>query len=341
MPDQPPTHPHEGEPGEATAGEATVGEAAADEAAAGEATAREAARADALEPDPTADLLALAGTPGLVPAELRDVSFPVSLRGYDRTEVDAYVKRVNQVVAELEVSRSPQSAVKHALDRVGEQTAGVLQRAREAAEELSSTTLAEAEHASRRAHVEAAELMERADKESRELLERATEESDELLTRAHREAAERLSDAEARVAAAQAASEARLEELEGEIEEALAERRRVLEEIRATAAGLDAFAEDAEREGRRPGEDRGEKGRDSPVGDPRGEHPLEPATHSGADPGEQPTEVAPAIDSASGAIEPQDAEETPSQARRPAPTRPRQPRPPRRAPSEAEPGTRA
>ena len=45
-----------------------------------------------------------------VPAEIRDVSFPVSVRGYDRRAVDVYINRVNRVIAELEVSRSPRRA---------------------------------------------------------------------------------------------------------------------------------------------------------------------------------------------------------------------------------------
>jgi DivIVA domain-containing protein len=56
----------------------------------------------------------------VVPAE-RNVTFTGSRRGYDRGAVDAYVERVNRLIAELEVTRSPQAAVRHALERVGEQ----------------------------------------------------------------------------------------------------------------------------------------------------------------------------------------------------------------------------
>jgi DivIVA domain-containing protein len=49
-----------------------------------------------------------------VPADVRDVSFATAVRGYDRREVDAYVERVNRVIAELEISRSPRAAVKPA-----------------------------------------------------------------------------------------------------------------------------------------------------------------------------------------------------------------------------------
>src|SRR5205823_3153632 len=66
-----------------------------------------------------------------VPADIRNVAFPAAMRGYDRDAVDAYVRRVNRVIAELEVTRSPQAAVRHAVERVGEQTKTILDEARE------------------------------------------------------------------------------------------------------------------------------------------------------------------------------------------------------------------
>ena len=58
-----------------------------------------------------------------------DADFPVVLRGYDRVAVDAYVKKTSQLVAELQATRSPEAAVRRALERVGEQISGILQRA--------------------------------------------------------------------------------------------------------------------------------------------------------------------------------------------------------------------
>ena len=59
----------------------------------------------------------------LVPTEIRNVSFPASVRGYDRAAVDAYVKRVNRAIAELEVGRSPHAAVRHASSSCGSRPA--------------------------------------------------------------------------------------------------------------------------------------------------------------------------------------------------------------------------
>ncbi|HEX2496539.1 MAG TPA: DivIVA domain-containing protein, partial [Gaiellaceae bacterium] len=91
--------------------------------------------------------------------DVRNVSFPGSVRGYDRDAVDAYVERVNAVIAELEIGSSPKAAVRHALEQVGEQTAGILQRAREAAEEITASARQEADASTARAKAEASELV--------------------------------------------------------------------------------------------------------------------------------------------------------------------------------------
>jgi DivIVA domain-containing protein len=69
--------------------------------------------------------------------ELRATSFPMALRGYDRAAVDAYVEQVHRVIAELEVSRSPESAVKNAVAQVTDETRGILERVQEAEREAA------------------------------------------------------------------------------------------------------------------------------------------------------------------------------------------------------------
>src|SRR5207245_4505936 len=61
-----------------------------------------------------------------VPQDILDVSFPVAVRGYDRRAVDAYIKRVNRVIAELKVRSSPPAAVRHALEQAEEEDQGLL-----------------------------------------------------------------------------------------------------------------------------------------------------------------------------------------------------------------------
>jgi hypothetical protein len=90
----------------------------------------------------TAPLTMLPADPVAVAA---DVDFPVVLRGYDRVAVDAYVKRMSQLVAELEARRSPEAAIRGAIERMGEQISGVLQRAHDTAGQLIARSRAEAE----------------------------------------------------------------------------------------------------------------------------------------------------------------------------------------------------
>ena len=177
-----------------------------------------------------------------VPADIRDVSFATAMRGYDRREVDAYVERVNGVIAELEISRSPQSAVKHALDRVGEQTTGVLQRAREVADELTQTALTEADHVTRRAKVEAEEMIEQAQMRAHELRGRSKDEADQIVARAAEAAAERVKQAEGQARAVQAEAEGRLRALRADINAATNARRRLVDELRRSAGELEEFA---------------------------------------------------------------------------------------------------
>jgi glyoxylase-like metal-dependent hydrolase (beta-lactamase superfamily II) len=96
-------------------------------------------------------------------------NFPVVLRGYDRLAVDAYVKRTAQLVAELHTTRSPEAAVRRALERVGEQISGILQRAHETAEQITATSRAEAEDRLQRAREEAEEIKRGAELKVREL----------------------------------------------------------------------------------------------------------------------------------------------------------------------------
>jgi DivIVA domain-containing protein len=102
-------------------------------------------------------------------AELRQPDFPVALRGYDRDAVDDYVERVNRTIAELEAGRSPQAAIRHALDQVGEETSGILERAHETADGVTARSRAQAEERIQRAEREAREIAEAAEVRSRVL----------------------------------------------------------------------------------------------------------------------------------------------------------------------------
>jgi cell division septum initiation protein DivIVA len=97
------------------------------------------------------------------------VDFPVALRGYDRFAVDAYVERTAQLVAELQSTRSPQGAVRRALERVGGEISGILQRAHDTADEITARSRAEAEERLETARREATEIAAEAERRVREL----------------------------------------------------------------------------------------------------------------------------------------------------------------------------
>lgn len=157
----------------------------------------------------TAPLASLPDDP--VP-DVANVDFPVALRGYDRMAVDAYVRRTSQLVAELNAGRSPQAAVRRALERVGEDVSGILQRAHETAEQITAQSRIEAE----------------------DRLESARREADQLVSTARQEADALLSEARGHLA-----------ELDAETDRIWGERHRIVEDTRALASQLLALAETA------------------------------------------------------------------------------------------------
>src|SRR5260370_9198725 len=111
----------------------------------GKAEPRETHSPGAPEPQPSFGQLR-----HYVPQDILDVSFPVSVRGYDRRAVNAYTERVNRVIAELKVSASPPAAVRHALEQAEEKVQGLLHAAREAAEEITASERHQAEESTDR-----------------------------------------------------------------------------------------------------------------------------------------------------------------------------------------------
>jgi DivIVA protein len=114
----------------------------------------------------TAPLATLSDDP--VPS-VADVDFPIVLRGYDRIAVDAYVRQTSQLVAELQATRSPETAVRRALERVGEEVSGILQRAHETAEHITAQSRREAEDRLEAARAEAIQITAAAGERVKEL----------------------------------------------------------------------------------------------------------------------------------------------------------------------------
>jgi DivIVA domain-containing protein len=187
-----------------------------------------------------------------VPAEIRNASFPVGMRGYERTAVDAYVKRVNRVIAELEVTRSPQAAVRHAVERVEEQTKSVLEEARASAEKIVETAQSEADEIVAQSKAKAADLVVAADSEA----ERIKTESDQLVADSKAQAEKIVAQAKAEaeqlkqksdreLAELQATAEARMRELEADTASVWDRRHELLDDIDRMANRLHEAAVEA------------------------------------------------------------------------------------------------
>jgi DivIVA domain-containing protein len=149
-----------------------------------------------------------------VPADVRNVTFPVGVRGYDRKAVEAYVKRVNRVIAELEVTQSPQAAVRHAVERVEEQTRSVLEEARNSAEKITTTAQGEADEIVAQAKAKAADLVVAASTES----DRIRAESDERIAQAKAQAERIVAEAKATAEQHRTEAEQKLAKLHEEAE---------------------------------------------------------------------------------------------------------------------------
>jgi DivIVA domain-containing protein len=191
-----------------------------------------------------------------VPPDLLNVSFPVAMRGYDREAVEAYVKRVNRVIAELKVSASPRAAVTHALEQTEQQVSGLLQRARDTGEEIVASARQEAEEIVSKSKAEAAELhvnvsseadaiKAEADKvladarsEGEDILARSQQEAESTRARSQAEAEERRRQLEEELDALREAAEARMRELQTDTARVQGERRELLEDIRVRGSTL-------------------------------------------------------------------------------------------------------
>jgi DivIVA domain-containing protein len=121
--------------------------------------------------------------------EVRSIDFPVGLRGYERAAVDHYVEKVSRLITELEMYSSPESAVRHALDEVSEETRGLLERARQTSEEITARSRAKADDRLQQAEREAHELREAAQRDAEQIREQAQRDANEVRDGAQREAA--------------------------------------------------------------------------------------------------------------------------------------------------------
>jgi DivIVA domain-containing protein len=196
-----------------------------------------------------------------VPEDILNVSFPVSVRGYDRRAVDAHLKRVNRLIAEVKVGASPRAAVRHALQQTEQQVSGLLERAREAGEEIIASARQEADENSERAKAELAELVvnvsaeadatkaeaetliANARTEAEDILVRSRLEAENTVAKAGAEADEQRQQLEEELAGLRDEAETRMGELQADTEAVWKERRQLLADIREKASGMFELAD--------------------------------------------------------------------------------------------------
>jgi DivIVA domain-containing protein len=134
---------------------------------------------------------------------VRNVQFPILLRGYDRRAVDEHLAGIAQLVAELEATQLRENVVQRALEEVGEQTSRILQSAHETADEIAARSRSQAEGRIQRAEGEA-EIIRR---EAQQHAEQVARDTDRLKADRRRLVEELRVFAEEVLAAADAALE--------------------------------------------------------------------------------------------------------------------------------------
>jgi cell division septum initiation protein DivIVA len=171
--------------------------------------------------------------------DARTVEFPVGLRGYERGAVDRYVERMSRLITELEMSSSPEAAVRHALDEVSEETRDILQRAHQTADEITARSRSKADDRLQQAERESEELHESALRRAAEARDAAKAEADQLREEAAREVAELRETADREIAALREKVARETQQLrastEREADETLAAARRDADEMRDSA----------------------------------------------------------------------------------------------------------
>jgi cell division septum initiation protein DivIVA len=150
---------------------------------------------------------------------VQNANFPTAIRGYDRDEVHRYMRKVNTLIAELQITAAPESAIKAGLDQVRAERRSMLATAAQQAEEIAERSREEADSRLKEAQKEAAQLRAAAEREAEELREAAAQQASGTLV-----------GAETRIRALQAHVERMQAQRDRAVEE-LVELSRILDEL--------------------------------------------------------------------------------------------------------------
>jgi DivIVA domain-containing protein len=189
---------------------------------------------------------------GRVPAAIRNVAFPIARRGYERRAVDAYVTRINRLIAELEATHSPRDAVAHALERTEEERSAILTQAHELGAEIIAAAQREAEEMTAEARAEAADIVvnastaaDGAKAEADERVEKAGAEAERIVADSRAQAAEQLRLAQEAIANLRNEAQAWLDELRTDTESVWSERCDLVDDLREIAVRLQEAVSEA------------------------------------------------------------------------------------------------
>jgi DivIVA domain-containing protein len=97
---------------------------------------------------------------------MQNARFATARRGYDRDEVDRYVRKINTLLAELQITASPEYAIKAALESVQDERRAVIAEAQQEAEEITHRSRSQADDRIEEAKREAERLREAAAEEA-------------------------------------------------------------------------------------------------------------------------------------------------------------------------------
>jgi cell division septum initiation protein DivIVA len=95
--------------------------------------------------------------------------FPLVIRGYDRRAVDEYLEATSARLAEVEALELPSVAVKEAIERVADDTGGILKQAHETADSVMTRAREEADRMVREARDEADQTIASAEARVRQI----------------------------------------------------------------------------------------------------------------------------------------------------------------------------
>jgi len=101
---------------------------------------------------------------------LREVNFPMVVRGYHRQTVDLFIAELLELVEDLESHQTREGVVQKALGELGEETAGILQRAHETADDITARSRAQADARLQRAAREGEILRRDADEYAEQVI---------------------------------------------------------------------------------------------------------------------------------------------------------------------------